>query len=448
MRIYRHLYQLMRLGRPHEYLGRRYLRELERNQWLSQPELRQVEWQKLKMLIQHAYTNVPFYRQRFQQLGITPADIQTREDFGRIPLLSKNDIRANQEAMIAQNYAKSQLRRDSTSGSTGIPLVVYLDKHRVPIDNAAFARSRRWFGIEVGDKAAWIWGRRDDLPNDSRFGHLITTLKRERWLNAFRVSDEEMQHFAEMLVKWQPDYLVGYATSVYHFARYVSNQHIQGLCFKAVETTAGTLWPYQRQKIEETFTCKVFDRYGSHEVGHIAAECEYGRMHIFSDVAYVEVLERDNSTPDSNIGEIIITPLYSYGMPLIRFRIGDLGILETQSCPCGRSLPVLREVTGRINSIIVLPSGKYLYGGIFLTIMEDILEIQQFRIHQIATDKLEIWLAKGSGFSQETINLVHTRVIKLLGSEPVTVSIKATDEIPPTAAGKYLVTTSDVPVDF
>jgi phenylacetate-CoA ligase len=448
MAMYRQLYQLMRMIRPREFLSRKYLRELEQNQWLSQDELRHLEWQKLKQLLDHAYANVPFYHERFTQVGLTPADIQTRADFCRVPLLSKDDIRTHVDDLIAQNYPKSRMRRDSTSGSTGIPLVVYHDHHSVPLDNAAFTRSRRWFGVEPGDKAAWIWGRKDDLPADVWSARLITALKRERWFNAFRVSDEEMQGFAQMLAEWQPDYLVGYATSIYHFARYVSSHHISKIHFKAVETTAGTLFPYQRQVIEETFGCKVFDRYGSHEVGHIAAECEHGRMHIFCDVAYVEVLSNGKPTSKKEIGEIVVTPLYNYGMPLIRFRIGDAGILDTRACPCGRGLPILRELVGRTNSIITLPSGKYLYGGIFLTILEDILEIQQFRVYQPARDKLEILLEKGDGFSQETIGLVRRRAIKLLADESVEVSILATDEILPTANGKYLVTTSDVPIDF
>lgn len=445
--MYRQLYRLMRIIRPREFRSLKYSRELERNQWLSRDELEHIEWQKLKKLLDHAYANVPFYRQRFQQVGLTPADIQTKKDFCRIPLLSKDDIRAHEDELIAQNYAEG-MKRDTTSGSTGIPIGVYHDHNYVPMENAAFTRLRRWFGVEPGDKAAWIWGRRDDLPADTWSARLITALKRERWLNAFRVSDEEMQSFAEMLVEWQPDYLVGYATSVYLFARHVSSHHIAEIHLKAVETTAGTLWPHERQMIEETFDCQVFDRYGSHETGHIAAECEYGRMHIACDVCCVQILTGGKPVSEGEVGEIVVTPLYNYGMPLIRYRIGDVGSWDTQACPCGRGLPALHEIVGRTNSIITLPSGKYLYGGIFLTILEDVLEIQQFRVHQPTKNKLEILLEKGDGFRQETIDLVHERTIKLLGDEPINVSILATNEIPPTVSGKYLVTTSDVPVEF
>jgi phenylacetate-CoA ligase len=446
--MYRLLYRLLRMMRPHEYLSRRYLRELERNQWRNLEELEDMSWRKLKSLLDHAYANVPFYRQRFEQAGITPADIQTREEFHRFPLLSKDDIRIYGDDLIAENYSKERMQRDSTSGSTGIPIAVYHDFHHVPIDNAAFTRSRRWFGVEPGDKAAWIWGRRDDLPADTWPARLLITLKRERWLNAFRVSDEEMQHFAEMLVEWQPDYLVGYATSVYFFAKHVSKNHITGIRLKAVETTAGTLWPHERKMIEETFGCKVFDRYGSHEIGHVAAECEHGRMHIFCDVCYMEVLSGGKLASQGELGEIVVTPLYGYGMPLIRFRIGDVGILDDEACPCGRGLPILRELVGRTNCIITLPSGKYLYGGIFLTILEDIIEIKQFRVHQPARDKLEITLERGDGFGQEIVELVRARAHKLLGDEAIQVSIQVTDEILPTVSGKYLVTSSDVPVEL
>lgn len=446
--MYRQLYRLMRMVRPREFSSLQYSRELEKSQWLSLDQLQNIAWKRLKKLLDHAYANVPYYRDRFRHAGLTPADIQTSADFSQIPLMTKDDVRTHKDDLIAQNYDKSRMRRDSTSGSTGIPLVVYHDNHYVPIENAAFTRSRRWFGIEPGDKSAWIWGRRDDLPPETWSARLITKLKRERWLNAFRVSDEEMGRFADLLVQWQPDYLVGYATSVYFFARYVSIHQVTGIRPNAVETTAGMLRPHERQKIKEAFDCRVFDRYGSHEVGHIASECDQGRMHIFCDIAYVEILTGGKPVSEGAVGEIVVTPLYSFGMPLIRFRIGDLGVLDSQPCPCGRGLPVLSELIGRTNSIITLPSGKYWYGGIFLTILEDILEIQQFRVHQPTKDRLEILLEKGDGLSQETIELVHTRLTKMLGDEPVEASIKVTDKIPPTASGKYLVTTSDVPVEL
>jgi phenylacetate-CoA ligase len=133
---------------------------------------------------------------------------------------------------------------------------------------------------------------------------------------------------------------------------------------------------------------------------------------------------------------------------LIRFRVGDVGVLDERACPCGRRLPVLSEIVGRTNSIITLPSGRYLYGGIFLTILEDIPQVQQFRVRQPTKSKLEITLEKGPEFSEDTTSLVRERVRRLLSDEPVQVSILVTDEILPTASGKYLVTTSDVPMTF
>lgn len=446
--MYGQLYRLMRMARPRELHSLRYSRELERNQWLGLDQLENIAWRRLKKLLAHAYANVPFYRDRFRQVGLTPADIETKADFCRIPLLSKDDIRAHEDDLVALNYARSHMQRDTTSGSTGTPIAVYHDHHYIPLENAAFTRLRRWFGVEPGDKAAWIWGRRDDLPADTWSARLITGLKRERWLNAFRVSEEEMHRFAEMLVAWQPDFLVGYATSVYLFARYVLSQQITGIRPKGVETTAGTLWPQERQTIAEAFGCQVFDRYGSHETGHIGAECEYANMHIACDVCYVEILSGGKPASPGEIGEIVATPFYSYGMPLIRYRLGDVGVWDTEVCPCGRGLPVMGEIVGRTNSIITLPSGKFWYGGIFLTILEDILEIQQFRVHQPATDELVITLQKGNGFSQETVDLVRTRTVEMLGPEPVEVSILVTDEMQPTNSGKYLVTTSDVPVEL
>ena len=199
--MYRQLYRLMRLAQPREFRTLKYTQELERNQWLSPDELQQLSWQKLKTLLDHAYTHVPFYRQRFQEIGLTAQDIRTEEDFRQIPLLTKDDIRENTDLLLATNYAKDKMTRKATSGSTGVPLVLYRDVDYNSADVAAFTRFRRWFGCEPGDKIAWIWGRRGDIAARPT---LKQRLKRERWLDGYRPTPAALQQFAEMLLQWQP----------------------------------------------------------------------------------------------------------------------------------------------------------------------------------------------------------------------------------------------------
>jgi phenylacetate-CoA ligase len=444
--MYRQLYRLMRLAQPREFRTLRYTQELERNQWLSPDELQQLSWRKLKTLLDHAYTYVPFYRQRFQEIGLTPQDIRTEEDFRQIPLLTKDDIRENTDLLLATNYAKDKMTRKATSGSTGVPLVLYRDLDYNSADVAAFTRFRRWFGCEPGDKIAWIWGRRGDI---SALSTLKQRLKRERWLDGYRPTPAVLQQFAEMLLQWQPTILAGYENVIYLFAEYLHSQNVTGIRPKVVETTAVTVWPHERELIERVFQAPVCDRYSSHEAGAvISAECPQRSKHIFSDFCYVEILADERPVPPGEMGEVVITPLYSFGMPLIRYRMADIATFASDPCPCGRGLPVLRDLVGRAGSIFTLPSGKLLYGGIFRHALTDLIAIRRFRFHQYSKDKIEVFLQRGEGFDDSVVSVVRESCLKLLDGEPVELKITVSDDMPTTAAGKLLVATSDVPVSF
>jgi phenylacetate-CoA ligase len=445
--VYRQLYRLMRLANPREFRTLKYTRELERNQWLSPGELKQVSWRKLKRLLDHAYVNVPFYRQRFQEIGLSPEDIRAEEDFRQIPLLSKENIRENADALLARNFARSELRRKTTSGSTGVPLVLYCERAHDSADVAAFTRSRRWFGCEPGDKIAWIWGRRGDIPANFT---LKQRIKRERWLDGYRPTPERLQQFAEMLVDWEPDMLAGYGNVIYLLAKYLDSQKITGIRPKVVETTAMTIWPHEREMIERVFQCPVSDRYSSHEAGAIiAAECPEGSKHVFSDFCYVEIITDGRPADPGEMGEVVITSLYNYGMPLIRYRMGDIATFADRECSCGRGLSVLRELAGRTTSIFTLPSGAFLYGGAFRhLVLQDAMAIRRFRVHQYSKERIEVFLERGVGFDDSVVDMIRERCLRLLEGEPVELTITVTDEMLTTPAGKFLVTSSDVPVAF
>ncbi len=441
------LYRFFRATQPHADIAQQIEREFERDQWLSPEEVQAVAWRKLKALLDHAYARVPFYRHRFDALGLTPSDIRTPEDYRQLPLLTKDEIRQNQDRLIAEGFSQAAMHRAVTSGSTGEPFVVYHDLKCEAANVAAFARSRRWFGWEFGDKVAWIWGRREEIPQTFK-ERLIYRIKQERWMDGFRPTPERMQAFAEELVRWKPSLIAGYTNVIYLFAQYLETHHIVGIRPKFVETTAMQLWPHERTLIEQVFQCPVSDRYGSHESGSVvAAECPEKRRHILQDFCYLEVLVDGRPAAAGEPGEVITTPLYAYGMPLLRFRVGDLAALDDQPCPCKRGLPVLREINGRVGSIFTLPSGRLVYGGAFyLEVFKETTAFKKIRIHQSAPDKITVALEKGPDLDDTSIALIRERCLKVLDGEPVELTINVVDEIPTTASGKHLVTTSDVPV--
>lgn len=447
--MYKALYTILRSRRPHAFREQQIEHEFERDQWLSQKQVQAVAWRKLKVLLDHAYAHVPFYRRRFDALGLAPQDIQTPEDYRQLPLLTKEDIRQNEDQLIAEGFSKAAMHRVVTSGSTGEPFTTYHDLEYQAANVAAFARSRRWFGWEFGDKVAWFWGRREEIPQTFK-ERLVYQIKQERWMDGFRPTPERMQTFAEELVRWKPALIAGYTNVIYLFAQYLDAHRIVGIRPRFVETGAMPLWPHERALIEQIFQCPVSDRYGSHESGSVvAAECPAGNQHVFSDFCYLEILVNGLPAHLGEPGEVVATPLYGYGFPLLRFRLNDVATWDDQLCPCGRGLPLLRDIQGRVTSIFTLPSGKLLYGGVFRhLVLKDMAGINKIRVHQYTKDKIEVILEKDPAFDASLIALVHERCLKLLEDEPIELTITVVDEIPTTASGKHLVTTSDVPVRF
>jgi phenylacetate-CoA ligase len=259
-----------------------------------------------------------------------------------------------------------------------------------------------------------------------------------------------MQEFARLLVRWKPDLIAGYTNVIYLFAQLLVSRNITGIRPRFVETTANQLWPHERALIEQVFQCPVSDRYGSNESGSVVvAECPEGNRHIFSDFCHVELLVDGRPANPGEVGEAIATPLYAFGMPLIRFRLGDAAIPDDRRCPCGRGLPLLRDLVGRISSIFTLPSGRLLYGGAFeVLVLKDTLAIRKFRVHQHASNQIEVFLEKGERFDGTIVELIRSRCLRLLDGEPVALRIQVVDEIPSTPGGKHLATLSDVPVQL
>lgn len=444
--MYRQFYRWSWQIRPKKSLVLEYSRELEQNQWHQTSELSEISWRKLKQLIDHAYENVPFYRRRFQEIGLAPQDIQTEQDLLHIPLTTKDDVRENQDQLIAAGFTREKMKRVVTSGSTGVPFVTYLDEYFEAANIAAYTRARRWFGWEFGDKVAWVWGRREAMP-DTVKEKLIHRLKREKWMDGFHPTRERIQSFAETLAHWKPHLIAGYGNVILLLAQYVLSEKNLVVRPRFVELTAMKMWPHERELVKQAFKCPVTDRYGSHETGSIVVyECPEGNRHIFSDLCHLEVLVAGKPARPGEPGEVVATPLYAYGMPMIRFRVGDVATLGEGQCPCGRGLPLMQDVEGRVTGIFTLPSGRPLYGGAFRhLVLKDSTAIRRFRVHQHARDKIEVTLEKGEGFDDSVVDLVRKRCENLLGDEPVELTITVTDHIPMTASGKHLVTTSDVP---
>jgi phenylacetate-CoA ligase len=424
-------------------VGRRF-RDLDRSQWQPRDVVLDAQWQRLRQLVRHAYEHVPFYRERMESVGLNPRQLNSLDDYRRLPVLTRDDLRTHREQLVADNFPRDRLISNGSGGSTGAPVRFYHDSSLVAGSQAAKLRNFQWAGWEPGDAWARLWGSNFDVaPHKKLRGQLWERLTRVRWLSCFEMSEETMAHYARELARFHPDVLEAYVNPLYLFARYLrSHGRLGSIRPRGVIVSAETLYDFQRAEIESVFGCKVFNRYGAREVGDVAHECPSGRMHLNVETVFTEFLVGDRPAGHGEAAEIIVTPLDLYGMPMLRYQIEDIGSPAEGRCPCGRSLPLMEMVEGRVQDLIVTRSGRHLTGVFFAHLLKE-LDVQRFQVVQDSLDSLDFSLIPGPAFGSQQLENVKRKFREYTGDE-VELRMHLTREIPLSASGKHRVTVSRV----
>ena len=443
--MYAEFYRKMRLLKPGGRATRNYLQELTRLQWLSQEELAAWQLARLQSLVRHAYTHVPFYRARYQQADIHPDDIKSLSDFEALPFLTRQDVNENYDQLITPNV-QGKLYPNETGGSTGQPMHFIVEDSFWHWNIALRTRGRNWYGVDQGDKMAWVWGAPRDMPNWSWKRRTRAWIMRARYLNAFSLTEEKMLAFAQMLQQWQPTMFKAYASALYIFARFLKSHGIMDIRPKLVETTAEKVTQPQRELFEEVFQSPVADCYSSRELATIAYQCPHGGLHV-GENRYLEVIQNDKVAPPGQLGEVTITSLHQYVMPLIRYKIGDLAIASADPCACGRSLPVLREVVGRTHDYLVTAEGQFVHGEFFAYTFRVKPEVAQYQIYQPDKQHLEVRVICNQAVGDAWLDNARAEIQARFGPQ-MHIELTLVDEIPLTAAGKHRYIISEVTPDF
>ena len=420
---------------------------LEKSQWWPSDDLRRYQKDALDRLLSHAFQNVPYWQETFKQRGLTPSDIKILDDLRKLPIIDKADIRAHKDRMIADNW-RGKTWTKATGGSTGVPLELDYTPESYDWRVACSKRGYSWaHGCEDGKKQAYIWGvaigkqpflkkLKEDLH------HAILG---QRYFNCFEFNAPRMADCLETLNRYKPEYLVGYTNPLYEFARFV--QRTGRLTFKpkAAITAAEKLHPFQRETIEAVFQCPAFNTYGSREFMLIASECEKQEgLHVSMENLIVEIVKEDGSSAKlGEAGDIVITDLHNYGMPFIRYRIGDIGILSDRPCSCGRGLVMLKDVVGRSLDIIRTPDGRNVPGEFFPHLMKEFKGIEKFQVVQDRIDHLEVKVIKNSAFRDAEFRFMQDEVAKTVGMG-MKVDYVFVNDIPLTKTGKFRVTVSAI----
>jgi len=317
-----------------------------RTQYRPLEQVREDQWNRLKKLLDHAYTHTAFYRERFGNLGITPADIHTWHDFERLPLLTKDDIRANRDRMVADNIPSDRLFPKKTSGSTGVSLSFFVDDDSMQWKRGCTLRHDEWSGWRIGERVGAVWGNPE--YKKSWRGYVRNfLLERMTFLDTLRMDEEAMTTFHAQVMKEKPTLLFGHAHSLYLFAKFVQQNRFSPIRPKGIISTAMVLHDFERSLIEDIFGCKVTNRYGCEEVSLIACECEaHQGLHVNMDTLNFECLRDGKPALPGETGAVVVTDLTNYGMPFIRYLVGDTARMAARPCSCGRTYPLIESLEG------------------------------------------------------------------------------------------------------
>jgi phenylacetate-CoA ligase len=400
----------------------KYLNSLIDFQRLANEKLKEMQWRKLQNLLRIAYENVPYYRNILKAGKINADAIVNYNDFLAIPILNKEDIRKNFDKLINPNY-NGKFYRARTSGSTGISLEVL---HSLEFENWIYAgqeRARSWFGVGIGDRAIYIWGRPLKSLREKFIAKIKARLKNIMFISAFELSNDSLKKHWGKIKRFNPEYIYGYASSIYKLAEYVKkNDPCHQVRCKAVFTTAESLFDYQRQIIESAFNCNVAQEYGCSETGAFVYECPEKNAHVYMENVFVEFLKDNQPVMPGELGEIVVTPLTNYCMPLIRYKIGDMGIFLDKPCPCKMESSLMEIKVAKITDMIITPKGRIFSSELFDYINLELIKrkirgIKQFRVTQESKDSFQIDVVRDDYFSQESIEIFNRRIKDFLGQD-------------------------------
>lgn len=413
----------------------RYLKQLEHWEWLDNSRSSSLQKDRLKKLIIHAYRHVPYYREVIGNNVVDSSGEVNLKYFDQIPLLDKATVRTRFEDLKSDDLSRRRWHHNSSGGSTGEPVTFIQDKEYYFWTTAIKILYDSWTGCSIGDRKVRLWGSIQDLSfaDESLKNRLIKWMDNSARLNAFRMTPAEMEAYVEKINEFGPVQIIAYAESIYELSRFIEDKGIRVFSPQAIMTSAGTLFPHMRETIGRVFKAPVFNRYGSREVGDIACECPHHfGLHVCSPTHYVEILRPDGSPADPNeMGEIVVTSLVNYAMPMIRYRIGDMGIWSDQACSCGRGWPLIKEISGRITDVFLRKDGG--------------IVSPEYLIHLIGVELNNGWIRRFQAI-QEDYN--HLRILIVTGEPVDNPKAYYGNEISKISEGIHLVMGQDCRVEY
>ncbi|MFH1259481.1 MAG: hypothetical protein ABII74_06705 [Elusimicrobiota bacterium] len=400
------------------------LEELETTQWYTRNELFSYQEKKFQLLIAEIKGWTPYYQEFLKE-------VNSLKDITKIPVLTKSLIREKLDGILHPNFRKINPLRYSSSGTTGEPLALYLDRLSIGYFHAAQWRGFGWYGITPGDRGVKIWG--GALTLKSRvIENLKDCFSNRARISAFGISASLIAKLWNKCLQDKPEYLYGYASAIFLLASFIEETAIDGkeLGLKLIVSTSEKLYDFQREKIKNVFGCPVVNEYGACESGVIAFECPNGNLHTTMENVYLEVSDK---------GKLLITNFNNLSMPFIRYEIGDVVSISDEQCACGRKSLLIKDIIGRESDFLVTPSGKNIHSEIFSYINRDLVSkgylVKEFKVVQKEIDRVVVYLPEVYTGERDIRDFIYSRLNKITNNE-IEIKFESIKEILPEISGK------------
>ena len=399
--------------------------------------------QKLTAILRHAACKSAFYRRMFQERGWDAS--RAEEYWPEWPILTQKQLQDHRDEILADEVAVENVVLDSSGGSSGLTKTFYHSRENVFHCGCAVAQADGVAGWAPAVRTAYLWGAPKDLKRHAGVAATVMgVLRNTRWYDSFDMGKEQMARYHSDLSAYRPDVIVAYAGSIFLMADFLRCRgESASYPAKGIVASAETLSDEMRATIEDVFPVRVFNRYGSREVGLIAFECEaHDGMHVSFTNNLVEVV-RPNSleTIWDEQGDILVTTMNEFAFPLIRYQIGDCGVATQEPCKCGRNSVRLAKVLGRSSDFIKTEDGRQIHGEYFTHAFYGREKVRQFLLVQCSTGRIDVEVVLNEPFTaNEEVEILH-EFSEVLG-EGTVVNIKPVDAIPDLPSGKRRFTVS------
>jgi phenylacetate-CoA ligase len=421
-----------------------YLSKLRRSAFWEEERLLKTQEKQLRAIVSYAYECVPFYKRKYRDAGIEPEDIRTRDDLSRLPILTKDEIRDNFGEMVSCEYDVEKLRRLSTSGSTGKPTHLYVSQAESEFRKAKHLRAN----ISCGQKPFDLWATITAPHHFSEATRLqrVLAFYAPRPISVFQSVGSQIS----ILEKWRPDILDGYSSSLAILAKEVKGRGVESIRPRFVIGGAELIDDVSRKLVEESFSAPFYDQYSSVELERMSWQCPAKQgYHIDADAMILQFLDKSGEeVAIGERGEIVCTSLFNRAMPLIRYAIGDVGVQSDESCVCGRTLPLMKVVEGRKDSLLLFPDGRVITPRTFTIAMNEFKlykYIDQFRLTQKKLDLFEVEIKVKDDCSKT--DLVRDELLSYLEATlgidaSMTWRVNVVEDIPLDRTGKLMAVVS------